>query len=212
MATIAEKLANSLEELERLQAAGQIAIKSSDLSRTHRERLVQAGFLTEVMKGWLIPSRPDEHPGESTAWYASYWDFCSQYLEARFGENWSLSPEQSLILHAGNKSVPKQLLVRAPGGRNKHTSFPHGTSIFESRATTAGGDNLSIQDGLRLFTLENALIGVQTSFFEQHPTEARMVLAIIPDASGLLAQLLDGGHTRIAGQVRSPHVHRIRLK
>lgn len=257
MATAAEKLASSLEVLEQLQAEGRIAIKSSDLSRTHRERLVKAGFLSEVMKGWLIPSRPDDRPGESTAWYASYWDFCSQYLTARFGDDWSLSPEQSLILHAGNTSVPGQLLVRAPGGRNKRTDFPHGTSIFESRATTAEGDNLLVKDGLRLFALEDALIGVQASFFEQHPTEARTALAIVPDASGLLARLLDGGHTRIAGRlagafrnigqekiaddivaamraasfdvretdpfsarvgvtgaglIKSPHVHRIRLK
>jgi len=37
------------------------------------ERLLRNGFLQEVIKGWYIPSRPDEVKRESTAWYASFW-------------------------------------------------------------------------------------------------------------------------------------------
>ena len=74
MATPSEKLAQSLEALHALQACGMVAIRSGDLTRTHRERLLKGGFLQEVMKGWYIPSRPDEPAGESTAWYASYWE------------------------------------------------------------------------------------------------------------------------------------------
>ena len=53
------------------------------------------------MKGWYIPCRPDEQRGESTTWYASYWDFCAAYLAARFDDAWSLSPEHpSLCIRA----------------------------------------------------------------------------------------------------------------
>lgn len=201
MATASEKLADSLEMLEKLQSKGVAAIRSADLSRTHRERLLHTGFLKEVMRGWYIPSRPDEKPGESTAWYASYWQFCGQYLNERFGTEWSLSPEQSLMLQAGDTTVPTQLLVRAPKARNQATKFPHNTSIFESRAAIANGDGLNEHNGLRLFSIEEALIGVQAAFFNQHSTEARTVLAIIPDASALLAKLLDGGHSRAAGRL-----------
>jgi hypothetical protein len=48
-----------------------------------------SGFLQEVIKGWYIPSRPDEVKGESTAWYASFWRFAAVYLETRFARNWS---------------------------------------------------------------------------------------------------------------------------
>ncbi len=58
MATPKEKLANSLEILTELQDNGRMAIQSKDLTRTHRERLLAAGFLQEVMKGWYIISRP----------------------------------------------------------------------------------------------------------------------------------------------------------
>lgn len=201
MATAAEKLASSLEELEALQSKGTVAIRSKDLSRTHRERLAKSGFLKEVMKGWYIPSRPDEIAGESTAWYTSFWGFCAQYLSDRFGDDWSLSPEQSLVLQAGDTTVPAQLLVRAIKGGNSKTDLPHNTSLFETRATIAAGDALTISDGLRLFSTEDALVLVPEVFFRNHPTEARTILAVMPDVSGLLAKLLDGGHTRASGRL-----------
>lgn len=201
MPSAAEKLASSLEELETLQSGGSIALRSKDMSRTHRERLLKAGFLKEVMKGWYIPSRPDENAGESTAWYTSFWGFCAQYLSDRFGTDWSLSPEQSLIIHAGNTTVPAQLLVRAVKGGNSKTDLPHNTSLFETRATIASDEALEIVDNLRLFSVEDALILVPEVFFQNHPTEARTVLAMMPDASRLLGKLLDGGHTRAAGRL-----------
>jgi hypothetical protein len=69
MARPPEKLAQSFEILRKLQTAERAgAIRARDLSRTHRERLLRNGFLQEVIKGWYIPSRPDEVKGESTAW------------------------------------------------------------------------------------------------------------------------------------------------
>ena len=85
-------LAESLEVLRAIQQGGAEAIRSGSLSRIHRERLVKNGFLQEVMKGWYIPTKPDEPLGESTAWYTSYWKFCAAYLKHRFGEDWCLSP------------------------------------------------------------------------------------------------------------------------
>jgi len=138
-----EKLAQSLEILGNLQNSNGIAaVRARDLSRTHRERLLANGFLQEVIKGWYIPSCPDEAKGESTAWYASFWRFCAFYLEVRFGKEWCLSPEQSLSLHGGNRTIPRQLLVRSPKARNKVTKLPHGTSLLDLRAAlpAAGRD------------------------------------------------------------------------
>jgi hypothetical protein len=119
MATPQERLAESLDALKELQDRNIVAIRAADLSRVHRERLLKNGFLQEVMKGWYIPARPDDVPGESTAWYASFWAFYAAYLRERFGSEWCLSPEQSLALHTGNQAVPPQLVVRSPKGGNK---------------------------------------------------------------------------------------------
>ena len=57
------------------------------------------------MKGWYVPARPDEPPGESTSWYASFWSFVAVYLRERFEGDWCLSPEQSLSLLTGDWTV-----------------------------------------------------------------------------------------------------------
>jgi hypothetical protein len=133
MATPADKLAQSLAALKALQDAKAVAIRATDLTRVHRERLLKNGFIREVMKGWYIPVRPDGPAGESTDWYASFWPFCAAYLSERFGEDWCLGAEHSIALHTGNWNVPRQLLVRATRGGNKPTGLLHDTSIFDMR-------------------------------------------------------------------------------
>jgi hypothetical protein len=202
MATPPEKLAQSLKALRALQAPeGAGAIRARDLSRTHRERLLVNGFLQEVMKGWFIPSRPDEVKGDSTAWYASFWRFCAVYLEARFRKQWCLSPEQSLSLYAGNWTVPRQLSVRSPRAGNKVTQLPHGTSLLELRIALPAAADRKQEQGLRLYSVETALIACSANYFSRNETDARAVLPMIRDASGLLARLLEGGHTVIAGRL-----------
>jgi hypothetical protein len=202
MATPPEKLAKSLEILEKLQGSnGAAAIRARDLSRTHRERLLSSGFLQEVIKGWFIPSRPDEVKGESTAWYASFWRFCAAYLQERFGTEWCLSPEQSLSLHAGSWTVPRQLVVRSPKARNKVTSLPHGTSLLDLRAALPVAGDWEEKEGLRIFSAESSLVACSPNYFLSHSTDVRAVLPMIRDASGLLARLLEGGHTVIAGRL-----------
>lgn len=201
MATPSEKLAESLEALHELQNRGVIAITSRDLSRTNRERLTKNGFLQEVIKGWYIPTRPDETSGESTAWYASFWDFCSAYLNKRFGKAWCLSPEQSLMLHAENWTVPQQLLVRSPKGDNKITQLPFGTSLLNVRYAMPKKADIVEKRGIKIFSLNTALINCAQQFYIQHATDARAVLSMIGDASEILPKLLDGGHSTIAGRL-----------
>ena len=114
MAAPNEKLAASLTILRKLQAGGRRVFQSQELGRVHRERLLENGFLQDVMKGWLISSGPGPRDGDSTPWYASFWEFCARYCAERFGEQWYLSPEQSLLLHAENTVIPSQVIVSQP--------------------------------------------------------------------------------------------------
>jgi len=202
MATPSEKLAESLELLHKIQNAnGAAAIRAKDMPRTHRERLKANGFLREVMKGWYFPSRPNEKEGDSTSWYASFWRFAAVYLETRFGKTWSLSPEESLSLHGGSWTVPRQLFVRSPKGGNKVVPLLHGTSLLDVRAALPAPADREEKDGLRIFSLESALIESSPQYFANHATDVRAALAMVRDVSGLLARLLEGGHSVIAGRL-----------
>jgi len=201
MAKPSEKLAESLEALHELQAQGTVAIRSRDLSRTHRERLLRNGFLQEVIKGWYVPTRPDETVGESTAWYAAFWPFCAAYLQHLKGNDWCLSPEQSLSIHAENWTVPRQLLVRAIKARNNITALPYNTSLLDIRAALPDSKDIVEKSGLRLFSLPAALIACAPGYFQQNPTDMRAALSMVRDASEVLDRLLEGGHSTIAGRL-----------
>ncbi|CAM3475847.1 Fic family protein [Flavobacterium chungbukense] len=202
MATPSENLAASLQVLQELQQTGIIAIPSRLITRTHRERLVKKGFLREVMRGWYIPSRPDETPGESTSWYASYWNFAGSYLTERFGREWCLSPEESAKIHAANLTVPAQLLVRAPQGRNQITNLLHNTAILEVRSNLPE-ENQTITDknGLRLYSTSACIVNLPENFYQQNPTDARTLLSTFRDGTEILALLLDGGKSVVAGRI-----------
>ncbi|WP_129777205.1 Fic family protein [Peristeroidobacter soli] len=201
MAAPTDKLAESLGVLKAFQDQGRIAIRAADLSRTHRERLQANGFIRPVMKGWYIPSRPDEPQGESTSWYASFWDFSSAYLTERFGDAWCLGAEQSISLHTGDWTVPRQLLVRSPRGGNKPTQLIHDTSIFDVQLELPPPNDVSIIGGMRIYSLPAALISCAPSYFPTHASTLRAALAMVSDASEVLGRLLDGGHSKVAARL-----------
>ena len=202
MATPNEKLAEALAELRKLQKENDIAIiKASELKAPHKKLLKANGFVRDVIKGWYISCRPDEREGDTTSWYMSFWDFISRYLNERFGDKWCLSPDQSLLLHGGSRVIPKQLLVRSPLANNNVVQLLHGTSIFDLRLDIPGQTALVNNNGLQLYPLETGLIAVGPDFFARHSTDARTCLTMVKDASVILSQLLDGGHSVIAGRL-----------
>jgi len=201
MPTPQDKLAESLAVLKKLQDKGIIAIHTKNMTRTHRERLIKSGFIKEVMKGWYIPAHPEEPTGESTAWYASFWGFCADYLKSRFGNQWCLSPEHSLSIHSGNWNVPAQLLVRTPKGGNKPKSLLHETSIMDVRLKLPDKNDIEIKENLRIMTLPASLISCVPGYYSNNVIEARAALTMISDASEILHKLLEGGHSTIAGRL-----------
>ncbi|MFQ5704931.1 MAG: Fic family protein [Gemmatimonadales bacterium] len=202
MASPSEKLAASLAQLESLQGGGRRVFQSRELSRVHRERLVRQGFLRHVKKGWLISTGPGTDSGDSTPWYASFWEFCARYCGERFGDRWHLSPEQSLLLHAENTVIPRQVIICAPKGSNNTIDLLFGTSLYDlKQARMPAEPDLTLLAGLRLYTRAAALIKVSEAFFRRWPLEAHVVLAGIRDASDLLVHLLGGGHSTVAGRL-----------
>ena len=195
-----EKLAESLDALKALQEGSRRVFRSDDLSRVHRERLLENGFLQEVMKGWLISSSPDAQVGESTPWHASFWEFCARYCDERFGDQWHLSPEQSLFLHGERTVIPDQLVVHSPKATNNDIKLLFGTTLYDLKVPEMpASEALMVREGLRLFTPAASLVRVPESFFQLYPLEAQVVMASLADASDLLRLLLNGGHSAKAG-------------
>lgn len=202
MATTQENLANSLRELQKFQNEKGIAIiKSSDISRVHVTRLVSNGFLQEVMKGWYISSRPDVAPGDTTNWYTSYWHFVAIYANRRFSKDWSLTPEQSLTLYSGNRTVPSQIIIRTIKGSNNIVQLLHNTSLLDIKASIANPVLKEPLFGLNLYALSEALIECSPDFYRIDEVAARTCLSLVPDASDTLKIILDKGQKVKAGRL-----------
>jgi hypothetical protein len=201
MATPGEKLAESLEVLKKLQDSGIVAIKTTDLSRVHRERLLKNKFLSEVLKGWYLSVPGEEQSGDSTSWYASYWPFCAGYLKDRYGDSYCISAEQSLQIHSGNWTVPQQLIIRSTGGPNGNTPLPYGTSLFTMKSSLPNAAEIKAVEGVRMLSLASSLIHCSPATFNRNPTDTRTALAMIRDSSDVLGLLLDGGHSTVAGRL-----------
>jgi fido (protein-threonine AMPylation protein) len=197
-----EKLAASLVKLKNVQADGRRVFQSEEFSRNDRERLIKQGFLREVIKGWLISSAPGTTKGDSTPWYAAFWQFCALYCNSRFENSWHVSPEQSLLLHAEDTVVPSQVVIYSPKGANNSMQLLFGMSLYDLKQPQMPlPEELMVKEGLRLFTLAAASTRIPESFFSRHPVEVQVGLAGIKDSSEVLPRLLDGGHSAIAGRL-----------
>lgn len=209
MATIQEKQAESMSVLKEYQDAHgeNLVIHGADtLGRTHTERLLNSGYLKMVIKGWYIPCYPGSE-GDSTVWYVSYWHFIVAYLNNKFGENWSLSPELSLYFYSGKSVVPQQLIVRSDAAANNILSLPFGTSLLDIKASLPPSVEVELRYGVRLYPLAYALLLVGPDYYRRNSLEARTCLASLRDVTPVVTAALEGGYTsragRVAGALRS---------
>jgi len=202
------RLAAGLIRLKQLQDNGSNVLRSKDLPRVEREALIDNGFLAPVIKGWYIASRPDEAEGVTTAWYAFAYEFIRRYCNFRFGDEWCVSADLSVRLHAGDTQLPRQIRILAPKGTNNYLDLPAGHSIFDYRAGNfPARENRAIVSGLQVMTLEHALVRLTDSFFQNHARDAQLALLSLQDSSELVRQLLEGGYGiqagRLAGALRA---------
>ncbi|BCS51827.1 hypothetical protein GSVR_01350 [Geobacter sp. SVR] len=196
------RLADALDVLKKLQDGGKTAVKSSDLTRLQRESLVSNGFLRLIVKGWYMPSRPGEDTGDSTPWYAAMRDFIHGYCDERFGDKWHVSAEYSLLLHAGTTISPRQVVIHSPLGKNGLLQLPDDCSILDYKAKDfPSSAKIQAVDGVRALILPLALIRVPEAFFVTFAQDAQIALHQLRDASELNRELLEGGHSTIAGRL-----------
>jgi fido (protein-threonine AMPylation protein) len=214
VATFEQKLNGSLARLESVTRGGRAVFAARELGRVHRDRLITAGHLQRIIGGWMLRTPPGLEPDDGTHFWAAYWTFCAAYCESRFGTDWHLSADQSLLLHVEDTVVPASLVVCSPKGQNNDLALLHGTSLYDLReATLPPAEDIWVRQGLRLYTLDAALVKVPESFYVAHPLEAQLALRAVPDASGLLRRLLRTGQPIVAGRLAGAfrHVGRVDL-
>jgi hypothetical protein len=181
-------LAESLERAKEVSNNG--VVRSADLDRGVRERLVSASFLTEVMRGWYLLTSP-AGAGTTTLWYSNYWEFIKQYLTDRFGEDgYCLSAESSLDVYAAQNIISQQLIVITKKASNQTIELLHDTSVMLYRDEKNFPQEVFKKNGLNLFPLSEAICRAVLSYFQNSRLNAEICLKLISSAADISRVLL----------------------
>jgi hypothetical protein len=193
------KLADTLAKATKT-ARSQV-VKTSWLVRADREFLTERGYLQEIVKGWYILGRPVDKPGDSTAWYAVFWNFLSVYLEERFGSDYCLSAGSSLDLHIGANVVPQQVVAMTARGGVMSLNLPHQTSLLVYQDGKNIPASVETVRGVRVMPLVLAICRIPPVFFEKEPLNAEIALRAVKSVDDLIRHILDTNSPALAGRL-----------
>lgn len=182
-------------------------VRSAQLDRQTRERLVKASFLTEVMRGWYLLTNPTG-AGTTTLWYSNYWEFIRQYLTDRFGEEgYCLSAESSLDVYSGQNIVSQQLVVMTKKASNQTVHLPHNTSVLLYADEKNFPVNVEKKGGLNLIPLAEALCRATPAYFQQNTLNAEICLKLVPSVAAISRVLLAHQSNTAASRIAGAYIH-----
>lgn len=182
-------------------------LKSSDLDRTHRERLMRSGSLLEIIKGWYLLTKPGSE-GSSTAWYGGFWSFMKCYLGDRFGDkDYCLSPESSLDLLTGETKIPDQLVVITKKASNQTVELPFGTFVVIYTDNKYFPETMNKIYGINVMSLPYALCRVSHTYFHNKPHNIEIAIKAIGSVTEISKVLVTLGATTSAERIAGAYLH-----
>jgi len=195
------KLAEALERVKAIaDQNGANIVQSIQISRQDRTLLIRTKWLQEITKGWYLFTRSDLAPGDSAAWYASFWDFLKIYLHNRYQKNYCLSADISLSLQIGETLIPRQVIVIVPhGGTILHLPFTTSILIYSDPENIP--DEKIEFHGLQIMSLPYAICKVTPTFFSHQSETIEIALRTIRSPSDLSKILLKYHFMRAAERI-----------
>jgi len=195
-----QALADALSKA--MASARNSVLKGVDLPRRVRERLMESGCLTEIIKGWYILSKPGTS-GATTTWFGGFWAFISAYLEDRFGaDGYCLSAESSVDLVVG-ANITRQIVAVTKKASNQTIDLPHDTSLLMYLETNPEKfpSKMETSSGVNVMPLPTALCRLSPAYFRSRPLEVEIGLKILPSVTDLSRALLNEGAATSAGRI-----------
>jgi len=176
-------------------------VRSEDMSRADRELLLRHEWLQPILRGWYLMVRPDTRQGDSSPWYANFWNFIRLYFLSSYGNKYCLSAESSLDLHLKTSAIPLQVIAIAEKGNRIPLKLPFKTSLLVySDPENIPEERIEIQ-GIQVMSLPLSLCKVAPSFFQKKPKEAEIALRLIRDPVDLIQTLIQYDFKRAANRI-----------
>lgn len=200
-----KKLAAALSALHDVLGSELGVVRGNQLKQSEREILQKNGFLQEIIKGWYFVSDPTASLGDTTPFFANYWEYVSRYLQERFGDQYCLSPEHSLLMHAENNVIPKQVnILTSQNATQKVDLYDEYSLIIYPGKSVQDKSFKQLLRGVYCLTAPVCLAALGPRFFQSHANDIQIVMSKIGDPSeiAVLAELNAAGVGRLIGAYR----------
>jgi hypothetical protein len=184
-----QKLAAALTELHQVLGSERGVVRGNQLRNAVRVLLLERGYLREILKGWYFVSDPLAAPGDTTPFFANYWEYLASYLSERFGRDYCLTAEHSLLRQAHHNVVPRQLNVMLAVNRSQiqGLAFGHSVALYPGGKSFPAPEYQEMVMGVRCMSAPYCLVMLNPHYFRDHAREVQIVMGKIDDPSAIAA-------------------------
>lgn len=176
-------------------------LKATDLERGVKERLMAAGCLVEIIKGWYLLTRPGADGG-STTWFGGFWSFVGHYLSDRFGKGgYCLSAESSMDIHSGETTIGRQISVITKKNSNQVINLPYNTSLYLYSDAKNFPADVQTRQNIAVMPLVLALCRLPPAYYSNNPLNAEIALKQVSSVAEVSRILLGSQAVAAAGRL-----------
>lgn len=186
---------------EQAKKYGGSIIPSAEISRADRELLIRTSWLQEIIRGWYMLVRPDVSSGDTSGWYANFFEFIHLYLKELYDADYCLSAENSIDIHIGSPTIPKQVIVVIKKGGSRTVKLPFNTSLFIYDDPNNFPPEITTVRGLQVMTLPYALCKATPTYFQKNGTDVQIALGLIKDIQELIYIIANYHFTRAGDRI-----------
>lgn len=172
-----QALESGLKKIKKFQNKSQV-FETNEFESLEVTELKKAGFLKEIINGWVYLSSPIEQEYETTSWYINYWEFINKYLKKRFKSAYCLNPEASLLLHNNERYIPKQISIITKTGAVSNIKLPFGTSLltYPDVNNFPKKEHIMKLRGINVMSVEYALCKAGPTYYRDKQKEVEILM------------------------------------
>ena len=170
-------LSEALKALKKRQDKSENVFNTNVFKSEHRTMLLGTGYIKQIMKEWYRSSNPGEMPGDSTFFYASFWQFLSMYCKSNFKKNYSLGVDESIALLTASTIIPQNIAIGTKKGGNKTLTLEDNIRISIYKDASYNEKSDIDFNGLRIHSLEKILLKASGSIYKRRKEDMVILLS-----------------------------------